>query len=276
MFKKLFIIIFFSSVSLFVGFQISDKNLYAKISNFINNDNNKKNTSSKEANLNDKKFIGRYDYPDINEDDLKMAKNLIKGGYILYFRHAEREKWIDVQMYDALEANIHSNGLNSTRFAENTYFKNSVCLNNRGLVQAKAIGEMIKHSKLPYSFIISSPSCRARQTAELGFGRYDKIDHVLMHRTVYNENLKTHLKDLKKLFLSVPLNNNSNTIITAHNAVIHEKLFDKINPKIAHIRLEEGGFAVIERKNGKLFFVHKFYTFNGFSKVFHLREGQKN
>ena len=39
------------------------------------------------------------------------------GGYILHFRHAERDKWIDVQMYDALESDVHNNGNNKTRFA---------------------------------------------------------------------------------------------------------------------------------------------------------------
>ena len=50
---------------------------------------------------------------------VELAKKIINGGYILFFRHAERERWIDVQMYDATE-------INKKLLAENTYFKNAV------------------------------------------------------------------------------------------------------------------------------------------------------
>ena len=43
-------------------------------------------------------------------NDEYWAKEILNGGYILHFRHAEREKWIDVQMYDSLESDVHSNG----------------------------------------------------------------------------------------------------------------------------------------------------------------------
>ena len=55
-----------------------------------------------------------------------LAFELLNGGYILFFRHAEREKWIDVKKYDSIETN---EGLK----AENEYFKNAVCLSERGL-----------------------------------------------------------------------------------------------------------------------------------------------
>ena len=76
----------------------------------------------------DSKYISK-------EDDLYWANEIMKGGYILHFRHAERDKWIDVQMYDALESDIHQNGNNESRYAENDYFANAVCLNERGKVQ---------------------------------------------------------------------------------------------------------------------------------------------
>ena len=54
--------------------------------------------------------------------------------------------------------------------AENEYFSKAVCLNDRGLVQGRAIGEIIKKVNIPYHVVVSSPSCRARQTAKLAFG----------------------------------------------------------------------------------------------------------
>ena len=46
------------------------------------------------------------------DDHRYWAEEIIKGGYILHFRHAERDKWIDVHMYDALESEVHENGYN--------------------------------------------------------------------------------------------------------------------------------------------------------------------
>ena len=48
------------------------------------------------------------------EDDIEWAERIMEGGYILHFRHAERQKWIDVEMYDALESDVHDNGFNNS------------------------------------------------------------------------------------------------------------------------------------------------------------------
>ena len=40
--------------------------------------------------------------------------------------------WIDVKMYDALESDVHDLGENQSRLAENEYYKDAVCLNERG------------------------------------------------------------------------------------------------------------------------------------------------
>ena len=60
------------------------------------------------------------------ELDRYWAKEIMNGGYILHFRHAERDKWIDVHMYDALESEVHENGYNESRYAEFDYFKDAV------------------------------------------------------------------------------------------------------------------------------------------------------
>ena len=70
---------------------------------------------------NQKTFIVKLFYPkyegyqnnnnDGSKKDKEVAKKLMKGGYILHFRHAEREKWIDVAMYDSLESDLHNNGI---------------------------------------------------------------------------------------------------------------------------------------------------------------------
>lgn len=194
----------------------------------------------------------------------KLAKDIItNGGYILLFRHAEREKWIDVKKYDSIEV---LNNLN----AENEYFSKAVCLNDRGLVQARAIGEIIKKIKIPYHVVVSSPSCRARQTAELAFGGYDYIRNIFMHYGPFNDDKKIFIQNVKKEILKIEVKENSNAIISAHNGVIKStEIFDKIETnmdfsEIGGKFMEEGGFIVMKNENGKLVFVNLFYRFHNF------------
>jgi len=199
----------------------------------------------------------------------ELANDIISnGGYILLFRHAEREKWIDVKKYDSIEV------LNNLK-AENEYFSKAVCLNDRGLVQAKAMGEIIDKINLPYHIVVSSPSCRARQTAELVFGGYDYIKNVFMHYGPFDESKQFPI-DVKNEILKIKTKENSNVIISAHNNVIRSPdTFDRIDSNInlydgkRHIRgnfLEEGGFIVMKKENGKLVFIDRFYSFHEFYK----------
>jgi phosphohistidine phosphatase SixA len=205
----------------------------------------------------------------LNKEDIFWSKKIMEGGYILHFRHAERDKWIDVQIYDSLESDVHNNGKNGTRFAENDYFSKAVCLNDRGLVQARAIGEHLSNIKFPIGFVISSPSCRSRQTANLSFGGYDELNRILVHAGPYNENKKKRISKLKKLYMNLPIHSGTNTIVSAHNNVVHSDMFENMNNK--DISLEEGGFYIISKKNGKLYLEHEFHYFKKFIKNFYER-----
>ena len=199
-----------------------------------------------------------------NEKDKFWAKKILSGGFILFFRHAERDKWIDVQMYDALESELQDKNSNSFRFAENEYFEDAVCLNKRGKIQAKAMGEVIKYSKLPVSYIVSSPSCRARQTANLVFGGYDELEKKFVHKGPYTET-GNRSDYLEKYILNLPRSKDKNVIISAHNGVIGAHLF------IGDKSLEEGGFYVLSINNNKLILEYEFNNFNSFSKQFFIR-----
>ena len=203
--------------------------------------------------------------------DKIWANKILNGGYLLHFRHAEREKWIDVEKYDALESDVHSNGFNETRYAENEYFAKAVCLNSRGKVQARAIGEHIKNVSLPIGYVISSPSCRARQTANLAFGGYKKLDRDLVHAGPYSEDIKERANNLRRLYIDLPVKSGKNTIISAHNGVIMPQMFDNVNELPSQIELEEGGFYVISNKDGRLILEHEFHKFRSFMRHFYKR-----
>ncbi|MDC0192808.1 histidine phosphatase family protein, partial [Alphaproteobacteria bacterium] len=173
--------------------------------------------------------------PDASKE--KLAKDILNGGYILIFRHAEREKWIDVTMYDSYES------INSFK-AEKSYFKNAVCLSDRGHIQAKMMGEFIKKYQIPISKVITSPSCRARQTAELVFGGFNEINHAFLHYGPFNETKDEFFNRVKKEILKLKIEEGKNVIISAHNSVVElnkkQEIFDKVN-KVDSFTLEEGG-----------------------------------
>jgi len=208
----------------------------------------------------------------VSDNDRYWAEEIMNGGYILHFRHAERDKWIDVHMYDALESEVHENGYNESRYAEFDYFKDAVCLNERGIIQAKAMGELLTDIKFPIGFTISSPSCRGRQTAEYAFGGYDKLDKTLIHRGAFNEIYEEHYKDLRKLYLTLPIEPGKNTIVSSHNGVINEEMFDSSVLENDMYKLEEGGFYIISVKDGRLVLEHRFYYFKDFIIYFYPRE----
>jgi phosphohistidine phosphatase SixA len=201
-------------------------------------------------------------------DDMFWAKKIMKGGYILHFRHAERDKWIDVQMYDALESDVHKNGLDESRYAENDYFARAVCLNDRGKIQAKAMGEHLSHIKFPIGYVASSVSCRARQTADITFGGFDSSHRLLVHDGPYNES-KDRLNSLKEFYKNLPVKNGENTIVSAHASVIRCEMFANLDCDDS--KPAEGGFYVLSIRDGELYFEHKFHYFRQFQKVFYDR-----
>ena len=206
-----------------------------------------------------------------NKKDVYWAKELMNGGYILHFRHAERDKWIDVVMYDALESDLHDNGVDESRYAENDYFEGAVCLNERGKVQAKAMGESLKHIGFPIGKVHSSVSCRARQTAELSFGGYDKLHKILVHTGPYLEDEKERVDSLIELYKNIDIEDGKNSIVSAHNNVINCNMFVNNNCRLRNLFLEEGGFYILKKTDKGLEFEYEFHNFALFNKVFYKR-----
>lgn len=204
----------------------------------------------------------------VSEADVYWAKEILNGGYILHFRHAERDKWIDVQKYDVLESDLHDNGIDESRYAENDYFAQAVCLNSRGKIQARAMGEHIAHIGLPISYVVSSVSCRARQTAELAFGGYEVQNRLLVHAGPYNEGNEGRTKKLKEFYSSLPISSEGNVIVSAHNSVVKDNMFEN---SVSDLYLEEGGFYVISLRDGKLYLEHEFNYFKDFMRIFYIR-----
>jgi phosphohistidine phosphatase SixA len=198
--------------------------------------------------------------------DQFWAKRILDGGYILYFRHAERDKYLDVFIYDLLESNFPPRAEGGYRLGDKDYFSGAVCLNDRGLIQARAIGEILNDIALPIESVVVSPSCRARQTASIAFGGFDKIAPVLVHRGPYKEDFAQHKAEVGRFLAQLSVASKKNTVVIAHNDVIDREIFSNSSGGDSKIYLEEGGFAVISKNSdGTLKLEHEFTNFATFS-----------
>ena len=82
-----------------------------------------------------------------------LIADLRQGGYVIYLRHAMTATTSEPAVGD---------------FADCSWQRN---LSDGGRRQAAAVGSRLSEQKIPVAAIEASPFCRARQTAELAFGR---------------------------------------------------------------------------------------------------------
>ncbi|MEM1172394.1 MAG: histidine phosphatase family protein [Cyanobacteria bacterium P01_H01_bin.35] len=86
-----------------------------------------------------------------------LINALKQGGYVIYIRHAQTEK----DYADQLTAVMGNCSTQRT-------------LSEAGWKEAKVIGEGFRKNGIPFNQVISSQYCRAWQTADLAFGKYEK------------------------------------------------------------------------------------------------------
>ena len=64
------------------------------------------------------------------------------------------------------------------------------------------MGEHLTNINLPIGLVVSSVSCRARQTAVLAFGGYDSLHRILVYKGPYNETKKHRVASLVEIFIT--------------------------------------------------------------------------
>ncbi|AIE73147.1 MULTISPECIES: histidine phosphatase family protein [unclassified Synechocystis] len=135
----------------------------------------------------------------LNKKDL--LEELQQGGYVIYIRHAQTEK----DYADQVTAEM---GNCSTQRA----------LSETGWQQAKAIGQGFEKYGIPYGQVFSSQYCRAWQTADLAFGRYEKNADLNFPKSEdYSPEQIAQMKALLSPFLSQKPAQGTNTIIVGHD-----------------------------------------------------------
>jgi phosphohistidine phosphatase SixA len=192
----------------------------------------------------------------------EVAQDIKKGGYILYFRHPQRQKWDSVIAFDVFELATGTNALDAT-------FRDAVCLTPQGREESKMISKIFELAKVPVGAIIASPSCRARQGAELAFGHVDSTNMALAHTPVTNTgNAATFSAELKRVLSTISVEPGKNAIIFAHGNTLenNKSLFSSGEELLSAPSLQETGFFAIKRDaDGKLHIVQRFLNLGDFA-----------
>lgn len=196
------------------------------------------------------------------KEDQEWAQKVQKGGYILYIRHAQREKWNDVTAFDMVEL------LNKADASKSSY-KRAVCLTEQGQEEAKLMGEVFRLANVKIDKVVTSPSCRAWQTAQFAFGKVDQVSNALLHRTaVMKEQHEQFARETRKIVESLNPAPGTNAVITAHAGTMRfdrSILIDQNDTNSALDARDETGFVVLEKKDGRIIARHKFMSIKNFS-----------
>ena len=189
--------------------------------------------------------------------EIYWVERVKEGGLILLFRHAERAKWNNsVEGFDTYE-------LKNSFNPRNLSWESATCLTSKGIEESRLVGESFKHAKIKISKVISSPSCRAKETAFYAFGRINTIHTGLLHYSAihYLDRKKIGVR-LKNFILSQEVKQDENIILSAHNKVIsYDGLIDKM---YTTENLDEAGFYIIEKNNNQLTVPYKFEKIKDF------------
>ena len=193
-----------------------------------------------------------------SELDIFWAQKIVDGGYILHLRHAMREKFSSsVTAYDAIEL------INEDDARETEYYR-AVCLTERGILDSKLIGKTFDLAGIKVSYVVSSPSCRARETAIFAFERIDQVEPSILHRTAQMKSQYTSMGNkLRKVIDDIPIEEGKNIIISGHGGTLSYDLKNgagliDIDETFQIDNRLETGIVVIEKKNGKYIARHKF------------------
>lgn len=193
--------------------------------------------------------------------DKAWAQKVIDGGYILHVRHGQRERWVDVTAFDAYEL---ATGVK----AENSSFRRAVCLTEQGKEEAKLIGAIFDRVGVEVGTVISSPSCRARQTAMSAFGRIDTISNALIHRTaLMKEQRGDFARELRKLLEEADVESGKNVVLSGHAKTLKYNMGEVIDVDQTNgvdDRLQTG-IAVLEKDGDRIIARHTFASIREFA-----------
>lgn len=149
------------------------------------------------------------------EDDAQYWISQLRsdGGLFLHVRHAARMDSIDIRGYDYWELA----GVGRLEVVEDY-----VCLTEEGKAQAALLGLALEGLRIPF-FVVSSPSCRARETAEISLSRVDLVHISAMYYSAIPERRKAaFIKERSEFFENHDFDVGATTVIFGHEGLPFE------------------------------------------------------
>ena len=159
----------------------------------------------------------------------ELRRSLQAGGLVIFLRHGLADEGVD--------ENPRTLGLCSQQRR----------LSPQGRAAAHDIARAVAHLSVPIGLVLSSPYCRAMETAAIAFGPMI-VDHRLrLWQGELSEQEKTELPLAVKRMLATPPKLGSNTVLVSHNS--KDALgFDLDQGEAAVVRpLGEKGFTVLAK-----------------------------
>lgn len=124
-----------------------------------------------------------------------LVAALRQGGYIIFFRHSATDR---------------SQSDTDTKNLENCQTQRN--LNDKGRADSRAIGEAIRALNIPIGDVLTSGYCRAREMAQLAFGRSETNADLVLPATEDQERLGLALR---RLLVTIP-KAGTNTVLISH------------------------------------------------------------
>jgi hypothetical protein len=145
-----------------------------------------------------------FSSPALHAQELKgkaLLAALKTGGYVVYFRHFETGQ----DYADQVTADI-----------DNCWTQRRI--NAAGFRDAQRIGKYFYDQKIPVGRVVASPFCRTRHSADLAFGRYERIDPLkILPSKDYTPEQNAVMKTGVMPFIAVPPAAGTNVIVMAHD-----------------------------------------------------------
>ena len=126
----------------------------------------------------------------------QLLAELRQGAYVLYFRHAATD--------------FSQNDEKMKRYEDCADQRNLI---DKGRADARAAGAAIRELKVPVARVLASPFCRTVETAQLLFGRAEKMTEVRGGPAVPAGS--DRYAELRKI-LSTPVGAGANLVVVSH------------------------------------------------------------
>lgn len=161
-----------------------------------------------------------------------VVKQLRGGGYVLYMRHGNT----DTSRPDRVPA-VDLNDCSTQR-----------PLTEEGLRVAAQVGEAIRRAGIPVGEVLSSPLCRAKESAAAAFGRSYTVNNLLMYTANMTSEEKKPVIDETRTLISTPVFAGTNRVLVAHAPNLMDMMgyFPKPEGTVVIFRpLGNGGFEYL-------------------------------